>query len=184
MSHDVIWYDKVHLQIDGPLPIQMVFSQSWNVWGYVIPAKEQNSSGPIGVHANGVYFSDVAFLLDSLLSLELGLFISAAMLLVTTYEIFRWKISIGYEMNRNIPGPCQVKHAEGIQIWWRKLMQIVVMLECAFSVIKSVLHLDKNNNQSKHPLSTRLSSGVRGKVIFHYPSAKSLWYANFIQIDM
>ncbi len=63
-------------------------------------------------------------------------------------------------------------------------MQIVIVLECGFSVIKSVLPLDKNNSQSKHPLSTRLSSGGRGKVIFHYPSAKSQWYANFIQIDM
>ncbi len=63
-------------------------------------------------------------------------------------------------------------------------MQIVIMLECGFSVIKSVLHLDKNNTQSKHPLSTRLSSGGRGQVIFYYPSAKSQLCANFIQIDM
>ncbi len=38
----------------------------------------------------------------------------------------------------------QVKLAEGIQIWWRKLMHIVVMLKCGFSVIKSILDLDKN----------------------------------------
>ena len=52
-------------------------------------------------------------------------------------------------------------------------MQIVIMLECCFSVIKSVATLHKNNTQSKHLLSRRLSSGVRGKVTFHYPSAKS-----------
>ena len=62
-------------------------------------------------------FSDVAFLLDnSLLSWELGLFIISEMLLVTTCKRFCSKMSIDYEMNRNIPGPCHVKLAEGIQI--------------------------------------------------------------------
>ncbi len=51
-------------------------------------------------------------------------------------------------------------------------MQIVIMLECGFSMIKSVATSHKNNAQSKHVLSTRLSSGVSGKVIFHHPSAK------------
>ncbi len=78
-------------------------------------------------------------------------------------------------MNSHIQGPCQVKLAEGIQIWRRKLMQIVIMLECGFSVIKSVPTLHENNYQSKHSLSRRLSSGVGGKVIFYYPSAKWQW---------
>ena len=54
-------------------------------------------------------------------------------------------------------------------------MQIAIVLEFGFSVFKSVPTLHENNNQSKHSLSTRLSSGVRGKVISHYPSAKSQW---------
>ena len=101
------------------------------------------------------------------------------MLLVTICKRFRSKTPIDYEMNSNIPGPCQAKLTEGIQILWRKLKQAVMMLECGFSVMKSFLILHRNNTQSKHPLSTRLSSGVRGKVIFHYPSAKIAMVGKF-----